>query len=94
MRDFLIQHYGFHPSNILLLTDDDRRNTAPTRKEMFQAMVWLVQGARRDDSLFFHYSGHGGQSEDASGREADDMDESEWFFTFAVFFLLSRFEFG
>ncbi|TEB26689.1 hypothetical protein FA13DRAFT_1737120 [Coprinellus micaceus] len=76
MRDFIVQHYGFHPSNILLLTDDDRKNTAPTRKEMFQAMMWLVQGARKDDSLFFHYSGHGGQSQDAGGREADNMDET------------------
>ena len=78
MRDFLIQYYGFHPSNILLLTDDDRRNTVPTRKEMFHAMMWLVQGARQDDSLFFHYAGHGGQSRDASGRETDGMDESEF----------------
>lgn len=37
--------------------------------------MWLVQGAKRDDSLFFHYSGHGGQAEDASGREHDGLDE-------------------
>ncbi|KAJ3538378.1 hypothetical protein NMY22_g5188 [Coprinellus aureogranulatus] len=76
MREFLIQYYAFPPSNILLLTDDDSRNGKPTRKAMFEAMRWLVEGARRDDSLFFHYSGHGGQSRDASGREADDMDET------------------
>lgn len=74
------ENYGFPASNILLLTDDDRRTTRPTRKEMFQAMSWLVQGARRDDSLFFHYSGHGGQSKDASGREVDQMDESAFSF--------------
>ncbi|KAJ2914105.1 hypothetical protein MD484_g6327, partial [Candolleomyces efflorescens] len=76
VRDFLIQRYGFHPQNVLLLTDDDRRNTLPTRREMFNAFMWLVQGAQKDDSLFFHYSGHGGQSEDASGRESDGMDET------------------
>jgi hypothetical protein len=90
-----IERYGFHPQNVLLLTDDDRRNTLPTRKEMFKAFTWLVQGAHKDDSLFFHCappsmilfsglvlimpdpdSGHGGQSEDAGGRESDGMDES------------------
>lgn len=27
--------------------------------QMIQAMQWLVQGAQPNDSLFFHYSGHG-----------------------------------
>ncbi|KAF6753451.1 metacaspase-1 [Ephemerocybe angulata] len=75
-RDFIIRNYGFHPSNVLLLTDDDRHNIMPTRKEIFKAFMWLVNGAKKDDSLFFHYSGHGGQSQDASGREKDDMDET------------------
>jgi len=32
-----------------------------TRAKMLQGMQWLVQGAQPGDSLFFHYSGHGGQ---------------------------------
>jgi metacaspase-1 len=28
---------------------------------MIRAMQWLVNDARPNDSLFFHYSGHGGQ---------------------------------
>ncbi|TFK18625.1 hypothetical protein FA15DRAFT_627780 [Coprinopsis marcescibilis] len=75
MRDFLIQHHNFPPSEILLLTDDDQRNKLPTHKSIFEACMWLVNGAKRDDSLFFHYSGHGGQSPDAEGRETDGMDE-------------------
>jgi len=46
--------YGFSPKNILLLTDDDFRNRAPTRAEMFNAFKWLVTGAKAHDSLFFH----------------------------------------
>jgi len=38
-------------------------------------MQWLVQGAAPHDSLFFHYSGHGGQTKDQDGDEADGMDE-------------------
>lgn len=38
-------------------------------------MQWLVRGASANDSLFFHYSGHGGQTEDLDGDEADGYDE-------------------
>mmetsp|Transcript_3968 Transcript_3968/g.5697 ORF Transcript_3968/g.5697 Transcript_3968/m.5697 type:complete len:245 (-) Transcript_3968:51-785(-) len=45
---------------------------------MIRAMRWLVQGARAGDSLFFHYSGHGGSVEDKSPEtdEVDGMDET------------------
>jgi len=38
-------------------------------------MKWLVRDARTNDSLFFHYSGHGGQTKDLDGDEADGYDE-------------------
>ncbi|KDN48602.1 hypothetical protein RSAG8_02589, partial [Rhizoctonia solani AG-8 WAC10335] len=40
-----------------------------------KAMQWLVQDAKPNDSLFFHYSGHGGQTKDLDGDEADGYDE-------------------
>ncbi|KAF5310257.1 hypothetical protein D9619_010178 [Psilocybe cf. subviscida] len=69
--------WHFNPANIVLITDEKERPTqlSPTRREMFNAMAWLVHDAKPNDSLFFHYSGHGGQSKDASGREADGLDE-------------------
>lgn len=39
------------------------------------AMQWLVKDAQPNDSLFFHYSGHGGQTKDLDGDEADGYDE-------------------
>ena len=39
-------------------------------------MQWLVQGARPNDSLWFHYSGHGGQTKDKDGDEGDGYDET------------------
>lgn len=36
---------------------------------------WLLKDARPDDSLFLHYSGHGGQTPDKDGDEEDGMDE-------------------
>lgn len=38
-------------------------------------MQWLVKDAKPNDSLFFHYSGHGGQTKDLDGDEADGHDE-------------------
>lgn len=39
-------------------------------------MQWLVRDARPGDSLFFHYSGHGGQAADLDGDEDDGFDET------------------
>ena len=87
--------YNFPQDQVLLLTDVDAKYRPPTRKELFSAFSWLVEGAQPNDSLFLHCmfqlqtrsfshdwkreivdSGHGGQSPDASGREADGMDDS------------------
>jgi hypothetical protein len=38
-------------------------------------MQGLVQGAQPNDSLFLHYSGHGGQTQDLDGDEEDGSDE-------------------
>ncbi|KDN35889.1 hypothetical protein RSAG8_11251, partial [Rhizoctonia solani AG-8 WAC10335] len=46
------------------------------------AMRWLVEGAQSTDSLFFHFSGHGGQTEDLDGDEADGFDEVIYPFDF------------
>ncbi|KAF8204693.1 peptidase C14, caspase domain-containing protein [Pholiota molesta] len=50
---------------MVTLTDDatDLRGR-PTRANILQAMQWLVSGAQPNDSLFFHYSGHGGDGYD------------------------------
>ena len=41
---------------------------------MLSAFRWLTEGAGPSDELFFHYSEHGGQTEDRTGDEADGMD--------------------
>lgn len=39
-------------------------------------MRWLVSDMKSGDSLFFQYSGHGGQSRDRTGDEYDGFDET------------------
>ncbi|KAH9061202.1 peptidase C14, caspase domain-containing protein [Lactarius vividus] len=73
---FLIDRLGFRTRDIIRLTDEarDPRNL-PTRANILGAMRWLVRGARKHDSLFFHYSGHGAQVRDRNGDEVDGFDE-------------------
>ncbi|RPD56505.1 hypothetical protein L226DRAFT_531355 [Lentinus tigrinus ALCF2SS1-7] len=71
-----LRRRGYKSEDIVLLTDDvvDSRSR-PTRANMLDAMHWLVKGAQPNDSLFFHYSGHGGQVKDTNGDEVDGYDE-------------------
>jgi hypothetical protein len=48
----------------------------PTYNNIIEGMKWLVQGAKSGDSLFFHYSGHGGTARDSDGDEVDGFDET------------------
>ncbi|THV08318.1 hypothetical protein K435DRAFT_7433 [Dendrothele bispora CBS 962.96] len=76
VREFLIKQYHFRSQDIVVLADN-RTNPRqqPTRKNMIDAMYWLVKDAQPNDSLFFQYSGHGGQTQDLDGDEIDGMDE-------------------
>ncbi|KAJ7707666.1 peptidase C14, caspase domain-containing protein [Mycena rosella] len=86
IKKFLIEKYGYQEQDIVMLTDgrpngppqDPRQIPArqmPTKANIIDAMRWLVNGAAPNDSLFFHYSGHGGQTKDLDGDEGDGMDE-------------------
>ncbi|KAG7920269.1 hypothetical protein KL934_000950 [Ogataea polymorpha] len=76
MFNFLTQTQGYKAEDIVMLTDDQRELVkVPTKANMIRAMQWLVKDARPGDSLFFHYSGHGGQEEDQDGDEEDGYDD-------------------
>eukprot|EP01117_Protostelium_nocturnum_P004935 TRINITY_DN1789_c0_g1_i1.p1 TRINITY_DN1789_c0_g1~~TRINITY_DN1789_c0_g1_i1.p1 ORF type:complete len:421 (-),score=166.98 TRINITY_DN1789_c0_g1_i1:301-1563(-) len=78
MKEFLKAN-GFteSPNTMVVLTDDQMDNKRkPTKRNMVAAMQWLVQGSSPGDSLFLHYSGHGGQVRDTSGDEDDGYDET------------------
>ncbi|KAI5118095.1 hypothetical protein M0805_005202 [Coniferiporia weirii] len=75
VRRFLISH-GYSKDDIVMLTDDAQNpRQIPTKNNIMEAMEWLVRDAQPHDSLFFHYSGHGGQTKDLDGDEADGFDE-------------------
>lgn len=74
---FLQDRYGYKQDDMVILTDDQRDpRSHPTKNNILRGMQWLVKDARPNDTLFFHYSGHGGQTEDLDGDEDDGYDET------------------
>ncbi|GAB7357295.1 hypothetical protein MBLNU459_g8262t1 [Dothideomycetes sp. NU459] len=76
MSSYLNEHFGYKREDMVILTDDQQNPLSqPTKQNILRAMHWLVKDARPNDSLFFHYSGHGGQTPDLDGDEEDGYDE-------------------
>ena len=76
MSTYLNQNFGYAREDMVILTDDQQNPMSqPTKANLLRAMHWLVKDARQNDSLFFHYSGHGGQTPDLDGDEEDGYDE-------------------
>lgn len=76
MSTYLNSHFGYKREDMVCLTDDQQNPMSqPTKANILRAMHWLVKDARPNDSLFFHYSGHGGQTKDLDGDEEDGYDE-------------------
>lgn len=76
MSRFLNERFGYQWDDMVILTDDQRQmNKVPTRENIIRAMQWLTNNAQPNDSLFFHYSGHGGVTKDLDGDEEDGTDQ-------------------
>ncbi|KAF1839625.1 hypothetical protein BDW02DRAFT_486395 [Decorospora gaudefroyi] len=76
MSTYLNEFFGYKREDMVTLTDDQQNPMSqPTKANILRAMHWLVKDARPNDSLFFHYSGHGGQTKDYDGDEDDGYDE-------------------
>ncbi|RYP00658.1 hypothetical protein DL766_010203 [Monosporascus sp. MC13-8B] len=76
MSAYLVQNYSYKREDMVILTDDQQNPMSqPTKQNILRAMHWLVKDAKPNDSLFFHYSGHGGQTKDLDGDEPDGYDE-------------------
>jgi hypothetical protein len=69
-----IDDWGF--TDVRIITDKPGSTDLPNRANIESAMSWLVEGAKSGDSLFLHYSGHGGSTKDESGAEADGAAET------------------
>ncbi|KAG1768003.1 peptidase C14, caspase domain-containing protein [Suillus placidus] len=70
----LINQWGYNPADIVQLIDDGC-NPLPTKHNILLEMHRLAFYARAGDSMFFYFSGHGGQIRDLDGDEIDGYDE-------------------
>ncbi|OQE15244.1 hypothetical protein PENSTE_c029G08405 [Penicillium steckii] len=76
MSTFLHERFGYKREDMVILTDDQRNPMSiPTKANILRAMQWLVRDAQPHDSLFIHFSGHGGRTPDLDGDEDDGYDD-------------------
>ncbi|KAL4809928.1 caspase domain-containing protein [Aspergillus unguis] len=76
VSSFLHQRHGYRREDMVILTDDQKNpKSMPTKANILRAMQWLVYGAQPHDSLFIHFSGHGGRTPDLDGDEDDGFDD-------------------
>lgn len=76
MSTFLHERFGYRREDMVILTDDQRNPMSiPTKANILRAMHWLVKDAQPHDSLFIHFSGHGGRTPDLDGDEDDGFDD-------------------
>lgn len=83
MYTYLTQVQKYDPTLIRILVDDENAqlHTLPTKKNILNAIHWLVHDNPMGDkenpvSLFLHYSGHGSWEWDRDGDESDRKDET------------------
>jgi hypothetical protein len=72
MREVLIGKFEFPPENIMVLTDSKATHT-----EIINAIrTHLIAKARPGDIVVVHYSGHGSQMKDVTGKMISGLDET------------------
>ncbi|KAF7594918.1 Ca(2+)-dependent cysteine protease [Aspergillus hancockii] len=76
MSTCLHDKWGYRREDMVILTDDQQNPmSVPTKANILRAMQWLVKDAQPNDSLFIHFSGHGGRTPDLDGDEEDGYDD-------------------
>nr|XP_043637676.1 metacaspase-1-like [Erigeron canadensis] len=75
MQDLLIKRFGFPSRSIHILAEMDSY-PHPTKRNIQEALRFLVQDNHKGDSLVFYFSGHGLRQPDLFDDEIDGFDET------------------
>lgn len=75
MKKYLIDKQDFDENDITVLLDDGV-HTIPTKANIIEAYRRVAKDSAPGDTIFIHYSGHGGHVVDESGDEEDGYDET------------------
>lgn len=73
IQKYLEKHYSI--DKIKVMTDHCKGRLYPNKRNIIRQLKWLAKDAKAGDNLYFHYSGHGGQTYDYDGSEEDGKDE-------------------
>mmetsp|Transcript_13984 Transcript_13984/g.22166 ORF Transcript_13984/g.22166 Transcript_13984/m.22166 type:complete len:366 (+) Transcript_13984:57-1154(+) len=72
----LSQNFGVSNTRTLLDSDEAGVWGNPTHENIKLGLQWLAKDAKKGDSLFFHFSGHGTSVRDDNDDEIDALDEA------------------
>jgi len=72
---YLTRCMGFRQEDMRILMDDGQHQD-PTYSNIMRAFQWIVNESQPGDTVWIHYSGHGGRLEDQDGDEDDGYDET------------------
>lgn len=67
---------GYDQSNIKIIVDDGTTLLRPSRPTIIRELQQIVAESQPGDTVFIHYSGHGGQSWETPEDECDNIDET------------------
>jgi hypothetical protein len=71
----LLNKYYPNCSDFKILTDDNTNiNLKPSKRNIIDSINWLVKDLKKGDSVYFHYSGHGGLTLDYNNDEISGKD--------------------
>jgi hypothetical protein len=76
MKTLLLKKYqsSLIEPNIRILTDSPDSKNQPTRTNIIKQIEWLVAGLKPGENVYFHFSGHGGLTEDKNNDEKSGKD--------------------
>jgi hypothetical protein len=74
LKLFFIENCNYQEDNIVILSEEDE--IKPTMENIKNKIMWLISNNKPDDTLVFHYSGHGSNIEDNNKDETDKKDET------------------
>jgi len=76
MSEVLTDAFDYNINDIMVLRDDNNvASLMPTRANILNNLLNLVNQSANLKEIWFHYSGHGSQVKDTNGDEADGLDE-------------------
>ena len=73
--NMLMDAYGYAETNITMLRDD-MPSKMPTKANILAAINAIVSVSGPNDEIWFHYSGHGTQTQTSLGSKPEDNDEA------------------